>query len=193
MYTVNDIKVCSIPVDRALCEDARLKCADCPNNSKCDCYWVSNLWIAENKEFKKDTLLGPFNPAFVKPDFRANHVISVSGKYDFCCFNVPKKKDIIVIGDLYVDKELRGQGISKIIFTYLINTYNRDIFAKCVRGTSAEDFWKHIGTQINANINNPNSVDFYEHRPGKRDLGWYMVDKKYYLNHKSIEFENLWG
>ena len=69
-----------------------------------------------------------------------------------------------------------------------METYDRDIFAKCVRGTSAEEFWSHIGEQINANIDNPNAEDMYEHREGKRDLGWYRVENK----NKKIKKEELW-
>lgn len=181
-------RICKIPVNRSECEEARLKCSECINNSKCDCYWISELWTKENKLNGKDTLLGPFNPSFVKPDFRAGHVLTLTGKYDFCCFNVPKSKDVVVIGDIYVDDEARGLGLSKKIINYLMETYDRDIFAKCVRGSSAERFWAHVGYQINANIDNPLAEDMYEHRPGKRDLGWYKVDNP---NKKAIK-ESLW-
>lgn len=181
-------RICKIPVPHSECEDARRKCEECPYKDSCDYFWVSLLWQAENKKFGKDTLLGPLMPAFVKPDFRAGKVLTFTGKYDFCCFNVPKTKDIIVIGDIYVDEKARGQGLSKKILNYLMSTYDRDIFAKCVRGTSAEKFWQHVGTQVNANIDNPSATDWYEHRPGKRDLGWYIVENK---NKKEIK-ETLW-
>lgn len=175
---MEDIKICSIPVPREQCEDLRKKCCECEYCNSCDCYWISELWQAENKKFKANSLLGPYNPAFFKPDMRNNHVISVTGKYDFCCFNVPKTKDVIVVGDIYVDDAVRGQGISKKILSYLMEKYDRDIFAKCVRGTSAEQFWQHLGVQVDANIEKPLPHDFYEHRPGKRDLGWYRVINK---------------
>ena len=124
----------------------------------------------------------------LKPDFRSNHVISITGKYDFCCFNVPKSKDVVVISDIYVDEKVRGQGITRKILNYLMETYDRDIFAKCVRGTSAEDFWSHVGYQVDANLGDPRIHDMYEHREGKRDLGWYIVENK---NKKSIK-EDLW-
>ncbi len=179
-------RICKIPVERKDCEDARRKCSECPFKDSCDCYWVSELWQAENKLFKKDTLLGPFNPAFVKPDFRAGKVLTFTGKYDFCCFNVPKNKDVVVIGDIYVDEKARGQGLSRKILDYLMTTYDRDIFAKCVRGTAAEKFWSHIGIQVDANEGR--GPDFYEHREGKRDLGWYIVKN---LDKKQSK-EDLW-
>lgn len=64
--------VCKIPVSRDLCEDKKIKCSDCMYKSNCDCYWISELWQAENKQFGKNSLLGPYNPAFIKPDFRNN-------------------------------------------------------------------------------------------------------------------------
>lgn len=181
-----DIKVCKIPVGKKDCEDARRKCSECPFKENCDVLWIEALWTAENKKFKKDSLLGPYNPAFFKPDIRANHVISITGKYDFCCFNAPKTKDVVVIGDIYVDDAARGQGISKKILNYLMETYDRDIFAKCVRGSSAEEFWKHMGEQVDAN--DGRGSDMYEHREGKRDLGWYRVENK----NKRIIKEELW-
>lgn len=177
---------CKIPVSKSECEDARRKCSECPFKENCDVVWIEKLWVAENKKFKKDSLLGPYNPAFFKPDVRAKHVISITGKYDFCCFNAPRSKDVIVIGDIYVDDAARGQGISKKLIQYLMETYDRDIFAKCVRGSSAEEFWKHMGTQVDAN--DGRGPDMYEHREGKRDLGWYRVENK----NKKIIKEDLW-
>lgn len=168
------MKICKIPVSTNECEDKRYKhCSDCPHCESCDMSWVSELWINENKLNGKDSLLGPFLPGWVKPDMRSGHIISVTGKLDFCCFNVPKLKDAVTIGDIYVDEKARGQGISKKLIKYLMDTYDRDIFAKCVRGTSAEKFWAHLGTQIDAN--DGKGPDFYQHRDGKRDLGWYRV------------------
>lgn len=181
-------RICKIPVPQNDCEQARRKCSECPYNIDCDYFWISELWSKENKLNGKDTLLGPLNPAFLKPDFRASHVLTLTGKYDFCCFNVPRTKDVVVIGDIYVDDAARGLGLSKRILTYLMETYDRDIFAKCVRGSSAEAFWSHVGYQINANIDDPNAQDMYEHRPGKRDLGWYRVENK---NKKAVK-EDLW-
>ena len=111
----------------------------------------------------KDTLLGPANPRSLKPDMRKHHFITISGKYDFCRFNVSKKKDMIVIYDIYVDERARGQGLSRKLLNYLMEKYDRDIFAKCVRGTSAEDFWRHIGKQVDANQGKPEPHDMYEH------------------------------
>lgn len=177
-------KICKIPVDRDKCEDLRIKCSECSYKENCDMAWISELWQAENKLMKANSLLGPFNPSFTKPDMRANHILSMTGKYDFCCFNVPKTKDVVVIGDIYVDEKARGQHISTDIIKYLMDKYDRDIFAKCVRDTSAESFWSHIGEQIDAN--NGAGPDFYEHRPNKRDLGWYLVKNK---NKKQIKFD----
>ncbi len=184
-------KVCQIPVSRNECEDARRKCSECPYKDKCDMYWVSELWTKENKLNKKDSLLGPLMVAWVKPDMRNGHIISFTGKYDFCCFNVPKNRDVVVIGDIYVDDEARGQGLSKKLINYLMNKYDRDIFAKCVRGSSAESFWSHVGIQVDAN--DGRGPDMYEHPIGKdgkpkRDLGWYKVVNK----NKQFDKEDLW-
>ena len=181
-----EARICKIPVGRSDCEEARRKCCECPFKAECDTPWIEKLWVAENKALKQNTLLGPFNPAFFKPDMRAGHVLTFTGKYDFCCFNVPRSKEVVVIGDIYVDESARGMGLSKRILDYLMDTYDRDIFAKCVRGTSAETFWQHVGEQVDAN--DGRGPDKYEHRLGKRDLGWYIVRN----THKKITKENLW-
>ena len=170
------------------CAEVNKKCENCNYKDTCDFYWINKLWTAENKKFGKNSLLGPAMPIFIKNDLKAGHILSFTGKYDFCCFNVPKTKDVVVIGDIYVDDAARGQGVSRKIINYLMETYDRDIFAKCVRGTSAEEFWSHVGEQINANIDNPNAEDMYEHREGKRDLGWYRVENK----NKKVNKEELW-
>ena len=169
------MKICKL-CDK--CERYSNKCESCSDNAECDFCWINNLWQAENKKFGKDSLLGPGIPIFIKNDLKSSHIISVTGKYDFCCFNVPKSKDVIVISDIYVDEAVRGQKISTRLLQYLMETYDRDIFAKCVRGTSAEDFWNHIGVQVDANAGTLQEHDMYEHRPGKRDLGWYRVENK---------------
>ena len=88
------------------------------------------------------------------------------------------KCDYVVISDIYVADELRGQKVATKLLTYLMEKYDRDIFAKCVVGTSAEEFWSHIGKQIDANPDLPDGHSLYEQRPGKRDLGWYVVENK---------------
>ena len=181
------VKICKINAPRSMCEGIKQDCEKCPYNSDCDYVWINALWVAENKQFGKDSLLGPAMPIFIKNDLRDNHIISITGKYDFCCFNVPKRKDYVVIGDIYVDEQARGQRISKQILDYLMTTYDRDIFAKCVRGTSAEQFWQHVGEQIDANPDKPLGHSLYEQRPGKRDLGWYVVKNK----NKQIEKVDL--
>lgn len=184
--------ICSIPVNRAECEDLRINCNTCKHATSCDLAWISQLWCGENKQNGKNTLLGPYNPAFVKPDIRAGHIISITKKYDFCCFNVPRNKDIITISDIYVAPEARGQGISKKLLVYLMETYDRDIFAKCIRGSSAEAFWQHVGVQLDANQGA--CADMYEHPVGKngnlkRDLGWYLVTNKNKMYKKEALFE----
>ena len=72
-----------------------------------------------------------------------------------------------------------------------METYDKDIFAKCVRGTSAEAFWSYLGEQIDAN--DGKGSDMYEHRLGKdgkpkRDLGWYLVKN----TNKKENKEELW-
>lgn len=189
---MENVKICQIPVPVSECEDKRYKsCEECPQKGACDMSWVSALWIGENKLNKKDSLLGPFMPGWVKPDMRNGKIMSITGKYDFCCFNVPKNRDVVVIGDIFVSDEARGQGLSRRIINYLMEAYDRDIFAKCVRGSSAEAFWSHVGVQVDAN--NGCGPDFYEHPIGKdgkpkRDLGWYRVENK----NKKATKEDLW-
>ena len=181
--------ICKIPLGYNECERKSAKCELCSHKDKCDYYWVSKLWDNENKKRGSDTLLGVCLPIVVKSSMRQGYIISITGKYDFCMFNVPMrpgtKNDYVVISDIYVSDDARGKSISKKILKYLMEKYDRDIFAKCVRNTSAEQFWKHVGKQIDANSD---SVDpnhsLYEQKPGKRDLGWYVVENK---NKKNIK------
>jgi len=182
------IKTCQLAKN---CKLANNKCSQCTCCEECDFPWINALWVGENKKLGKDSLLGPAIPIYIKTDLQTNRIISITGKYDFCCFNAPKSKDVVVIGDIYVDDAARGQGISKRIINYLMEFYDRDIFAKCVRGSSAEAFWAHLGTQLDAN--DGRGPDFYEHPIGKdgtpkRDLGWYLVKN----NNKKAEKEELW-
>ena len=144
------------------------KCCDCPHNQDCDYVWVSNIWK------KNQALLTPLNPGWIKPDFRSGHICSITREHDFCIFNVPKRTDTITIQDICVDEAARGQGISKKIINGLMEKYDRDIIAKCVKGSSAESFWSHIGEKIG------------EEPSKKRDLCIYKVLNK---NRKQRKFD----
>ena len=118
------------------------KCSNCPHNKECDYVWVSEIW-KENS-----SLLTPLIPGWVKPEFRSNHIVTITGEYDFCIFNNPKRKDTITIQDICVSDKARHQGISKKILKGLMEKFDKDIIAKCIKGSSAESFWSHIGEKI---------------------------------------------
>ena len=124
------------------CSVAKNKCKECPYIAECDYVWVSEIWKKNAK------LLTPLNPMYVKPMFRDNHIITVTGEHDFCIFNVPKRTDTITIQDICVDEGARGQGVSKKLLNGLMEKYDRDIIAKCIKGSSADSFWSHLGTKI---------------------------------------------
>lgn len=176
-------QLCQIPLPYEQCEAKKQKCDLCEAQQHCDYVWIYKLWDTENKIKGDNTLLGGCIPIILKSELRANDFISVTKQYDFCMYKYNKKKDIVVIYDLYVDESMRGQHISTKIFHYLMKKYDCDLFAKCVADTSAEKFWQHVATQISANIDNPESSDMYERRAGKRPLGWYIIKntKKKYI------------
>ena len=124
------------------CSIAKNKCKECPFSSECDYVWIGEIWKKNAKN------LTPFNPMYVKPLFRDKHVITITGEYDFCIFNVPKRTDTITIQDICVDEGARGQGISKKILSALMEEYDRDIIAKCIKGSSSDSFWSHQGEKI---------------------------------------------
>ena len=124
------------------CAEADNRCIDCKYEKTCDYPWVAKLWKANA------TLLTPLMPGWVKPEFRKNKIISVTRESDFCIFNIPKYSDFITIQDICVDKAARGKGISKQILNDLMVKYDRDILAKCIKGSSAENFWAHLGEKI---------------------------------------------
>ena len=115
------------------------KCDNCPHKDQCDWPWISKLW-------NKTPNLSPCMPGWVKPDIRLGKMVTVTGN-DFCVFSVPKTKDYIVINDIAVGEECRGQGISKKLIYGLMEEYDKDAFAKCIKDSSAESFWKHIGAE----------------------------------------------
>lgn len=187
-----EIRVCKIPVPREECEDARRKCSECPYKDNCDGYWIGELWSNDEKT-GKESLLGPFMPQWEKPDMRFNRFITCGeGKDNFCKCSYSKQKQQVTIYDIFVADSARGKGITKKIFEYLFETYDSDIVAKCIRGTTAEDFWSHVGVQIQAG-RNTSPDDLYEHPVSKngepkKELGWYRVVNP---NKKQV-LEELW-
>lgn len=152
------------------CVACNNKCQECEVNTTCDFPWVSAIWKKNSK------LLTPLMPGWVKPEFKNKHIVSVSGKYDWCIFNVPKKSDTITIQDICVDEEGRGQGLSKKIINGLMEEYDRDIIAKCIKGSSADSFWSHIGTKL------------YEEPSKQTTLCVYRVKN----TNKKIDKQDLW-
>ena len=124
------------------CTEAENKCENCKFKDECDYVWISQIWKKNAK------LLTPLIPGWIKPDMRAGHIITITGEYDFCIFNVPKRTDTITIQDICVDEGARGQGVSKKLLTGLMEKYDRDIIAKCIKGSSADSFWSHLGNKI---------------------------------------------
>lgn len=116
------------------------KCENCPFKNECDWPWVSKLW-------NKTPNLSPCLPGWIKPDIRANKMVTITGKYDFCVFNNAKKKDTVTINDIAVDEEARGQGLSKQLIYGIMELSDKDVFAKCIKGSSAESFWQHLGAE----------------------------------------------
>ena len=58
-----------------------------------------------------------------------------------------KKKDTVTINDIAVDEEARGQGLSKQLIYGIMELSDKDVFAKCIKDSSAESFWKHLGAE----------------------------------------------
>lgn len=151
------------------CTEAQNKCKQCKYNKECDYCWVEKVW----KE--GGDLLTPLMPAWVKQDMRAGKMMTITGKGDFCVIGLPKKADYVTIQDICVSADMRGQGITKQMLNELMTTYDRDILAKCVKGSSAEDFWSHLGVKIN------------EEASKKRDVCTYFIENK----HKRIKKVDL--
>lgn len=124
------------------CAEADNKCKNCKYCNDCDYFWIQDVW----KE--GGDLLTPLMPAWVKEDIKKGKVLTVTGKFDFCVINIPKTSDYITIQDICVSQKARGQGVVNELFNALMTTYDRHILAKCVKGTSAESFWSHLGTKI---------------------------------------------
>lgn len=137
------------------CTSANNKCALCEHLNYCDYVWVAEIWK------KNSELLTPLNPGWVKPSFNSNNIISYTGKEDFCIFLIPKKRDVVCVQDICVAESARGKGISKKIINYLMETFDRDVVAKCVKDSDAELFWSHIGVKIGEDKGKKRSVCEY--------------------------------
>lgn len=151
------------------CTKANNKCSECEFSSSCDYPWVAAIWK------NNSDLLTPLMPGWVKPNFRENKIISLTGDSDFCIFNVPKKADYVTIQDICVDESARGKGISKQLIAELMQLYDRDVLVKCVKDSSAEGFWAHLGEKIG------------EEPSKKRVVSIYRVENK----HKQFKKEEL--
>lgn len=96
---------------------------------------------------------------------------------DFCVFSTPKTKDYVVINDIAVGEECRGQGVSRRLIEGLMEEFDKDIFAKCIKGSTAESFWIHMG-----------GIKLGEEQSKKTVVCSYLV--KY--NNKKQNKEELW-
>ena len=146
------------------CTEAQNKCKECKYKDECDYFWVSKVWQ------KNSNLLTPLNPAWAKEPFRSGKIVTITGKYDFCIFNAPRRTDTVTIQDICVDEEGRGQGLSKKLIFGLAEKYDRDIIAKCVEGSSAESFWSHLGEKIGSEPSKQRNLSIYLVRNPKKKV-----------------------
>lgn len=137
------------------CTEANNKCIECKYKDCCDYVWIEKIWK------KNQSLLTPLIPGWVKPSFREDHIVTESGQYDFCIFNAPKKTDTVTIQDICVDEAGRGQGLSKKLIFGLAEMYDRDIIAKCVKDSSAESFWSHLGKKVGEEPSKQRELSIY--------------------------------
>ena len=147
------------------CISCNNKCQECRHFAECDYPWISEIWKKNSK------LLTPLIPGWVKPTFREGKIVSYTGKYDFCIFNAPKRKDTITIQDICISEEGRGQGIARKLLTELMNMYDRDIVAKCIKGSSADSFWSHLGVKIGEEPSKQSTLCIYQvDNPNKKQV-----------------------
>lgn len=139
------------------CKISDNNCKECIFRDKCDYVWVSELW-KENQD-----LLTILMPAWVKQSFINKQVISITKEHDFCVFLLPKRRPVIVIQDICVSDEYKGEGIANKLLHTLMREFDRDIVAKCVIDSSAESFWKYKGIKIE------------EEKGKKRKVATYLV------------------
>ena len=190
---MEEVKTCVIPVEPIYCERISKKCATCPCKDKCDYPWVHDIWDNAVAKEGENATLSPCIPIVLKSQIRKKHIISITSEKDFCMFYIPvlpgcKQTGYVVVSDIFVSEDARGQHLATRLLNYLMEKYDRDIFAKCVRDSSAEEFWKHVGEQLDANIDIPEEHSMYEQKPGKRDLGWYTIRNKNKKNSKEALF-----
>lgn len=150
------------------CTDAKNNCKECQYRDQCDYVWVSDIWK------RNADLLTPLMPGWVKPEFTNNHIVTITGQFDFCIFNNPKKSDSITIQDICVDESGRGQGLSNKLLYGLMEKFDKDIIAKCVKGTSADSFWSHKGIKIGEEPSKQRTLSVYKvTNPNKKS---YKID-----------------
>lgn len=160
------MKVCTIPV-----EDCKgVRCSNCEHQKECDFAWIYNEYKYHLRTHRENCLLSPINAAYSKDAVREGKFISVTGGVDFCEFNVAPRYHRVTIYNLYVAPEARHMGIAKQLINYLLEKYKLPVFAKCVAGTTAQTFFKHIGKEVN-----PCEIRYRPDGTEKRRLAWYVI------------------
>lgn len=116
---------------------------------------------------KNSELLGPINPMEIREGIVDKRVIvlyttdiSVKG---FCLFRVLKRRSELVVHQICVSSEYRGEKLASCMLQYLKQKYGRDIKTTCIKDSSAEAFWSRVAIK-------------YAESPGKkRELSKYII------------------
>lgn len=141
-------------------------CHQCPYKDECDYMWVKSY-------IQSNPLLGFVAPVELKLYLKNKHVASVTGNKDFVGFEASHSKKQVRIQFIFVDEELRNQGIAKQLINYVRETYpSYKVHLITYAEKSSNDFWAHNAKLVGEKMsrNNKNKLNIYEIEPLRSDL-----------------------
>ena len=138
----NTIKLCQL-MD---CNDAQNKCEQCQFSSVCDYPWILTLWKSQQ------TYLSPPMPIIIKAGIKEQRMFTLD-KTEFLLTSYSKKQDKMVVQDIAVSEQLKGQHRAENLIYGALNYYDCDGKAKCIESNeSGNKFFTRIGEYIDQEI-----------------------------------------
>ena len=138
----NTIQLCQL-MD---CTDAQNKCEQCKFSSTCDYPWILNLWKSQQ------TYLSPPIPIIIKAGIKEQKLFTLD-KTEFLLAYYSKKQDKMVVQDIAVSEQLKGQHRAEKLIYEALNYYDCDGKAKCMESNkSGNKFFTRIGKYVGQEI-----------------------------------------
>lgn len=97
---------------------------------------------------KNTNLLGAPYPAAIREDIKKERIIINEDKNAFCQFTPMNRNPYSTVHIICVSEEARGKHIASKFLEFIMDAYDSDIQAVCIKDSLSEKFWSSKGKKV---------------------------------------------